>query len=144
MSKYSFQRLVKIFKKTEGCCHVCKKKIDFKLYAKLHHKNGWQIVDRSRTEASGGNSAITNLWPVHAQCKLGQRTGKSRNARKAQEYSHSSTEKRIQKDRREIVGGLVGGTLGLAAGPAGVVAGAALGVEIGRKILRRKKHSASK
>ncbi|MCL5068158.1 MAG: hypothetical protein M1368_07390 [Thaumarchaeota archaeon] len=73
-----------------------------------------------------------------------QRTGKSWNARKAQEYAHSSTEKRIQKDRREIVGGLVGGTLGLAAGPAGVVAGAALGVEIGREILRRKKHSASK
>lgn len=131
---YSEERLRQIFKKTDGRCHICWKRLSFFTYGK---PNGWQ-VEHSNPRTNGGSDRLSNLYPAHAACNLDKGTKTSRTARSW----HNKTKAPLSRERKEgireknrwglgAVGAVTGGAI---AGPMGAVLGGIFGALAGNQI----------
>ena len=77
---YTDTRLNEIYDKTDGCCHLCHKKLSFKNYAILGAKGNWE-VEHSVARANGGSNHLNNLFPSCIQCNRDKGTYSTRTAR---------------------------------------------------------------
>lgn len=128
--RYSKERLSAIFRRTDGNCHICHRRLAFKNYGQIGTSGAWH-VEHSRPRALGGSDHRNNLYAAHATCNVKKGVGSTRAARAQNGKTrapYSPTKKtavRVENAMTGLIGGaLAGGALG---GPPGAVLGALFG-----------------
>lgn len=84
--RYSKETLDEIWRRTQGRCHICGKKLYRKYYGEEWH------VDHSKPRAKGGTNHFNNYFPACSRCnslkgKKSSRTARSWFGRKRAPYS---------------------------------------------------------
>lgn len=74
------ETLRRIFERTEGRCHLCRKKLAFQNYAAIGRRGAWEI-EHSIPRAKGGTNHLNNLFAAHISCNRAKGTGSSASAR---------------------------------------------------------------
>lgn len=125
----NLNRIKIIYSKTDGCCHLCHRKLSFTNYGIRGAKGGWHI-EHSKAKANGGSDHLNNLFPACIDCNIEKgtnytRTIRSRNGQTRAPYNQQKKQK--IKDENTIIGMIGGGLLGSLLGPGGVVVCSILG-----------------
>jgi 5-methylcytosine-specific restriction endonuclease McrA len=130
---YTNDRLNQIFNATDGCCHLCHKKLAFVNYG-LHGARGAWHVEHSRPKAKGGTYRLQNLKPACIGCNLTKGTMSTKIIRswngKTRAPYNAATKQKIRKGNT-IGGGLLGLFVGAVFGPGGAIVGASIGSYLG-------------
>jgi hypothetical protein len=128
---YSDERLVSIFRRTDGKCHLCGGGLTFSSYGK---QGGWE-VEHSVPRCVGGTDRLSNLYAAHGSCnrdkgKCTSRTARAWNGRTRAPLC-KKTKERVRTEN--LVGwGSVGAFSGLAlGGPLGLILGVVAGAAFG-------------
>lgn len=127
----NLQRLKDIFKKTDGYCHVCHRKLSFG--GKRNTKGAWHI-EHSKPRARGGTNHLNNLLPACIDCNIEKATLSSRTARGYYGNTRApycKEKKHAIRDDNTAAGMIIGGLIGSIGGPWGVGIGATIGGIIG-------------
>lgn len=125
-----------IFARTDGQCHICRKKLARKNYAQFGARGAWE-VEHSNAKANGGTDRLNNLYPACISCnrskgKMSTRSARQRHGNKAAPYSAA---RKKQNALWWGAGGALAGRVLLAPlGPLGIVAGGLLGAIVGEAI----------
>jgi len=141
--RYTDKELHDIYDKTDGCCHICHKKLAFRNYGAFGEKGAWE-VDHSRSLKRNGSSTLQNLLPAHISCNRSKQAGSSKAARAKAGYGrspYSPREKAQKRNEAAFLGGAVGSAAAALLGltPAGAIGTALIGGVIGRHIKRNPK-----
>jgi hypothetical protein len=128
------ERLDRIFRRTDGRCHLCGRKLEAGDYGNRHSDCGWE-VDHSRPRAKGGSDHLNNLYPSHRRCNRSKGTRPARECRAEQGRSAPPVSRdrvRAAKRRGALGGSMIGGVGGfLLTGPAGGTIGTIVGGLLG-------------
>ena len=127
------EKLQRIYRKTNGYCHICHKKLSLKNHGVYGARGAWHI-EHSKPKAREGTNHINNLFPACIRCNLEKGTMLTKVARQKNGISRApfSANKKAQMKRQNTTSGvIVGGVIGSAAGPIGIVVGATIGGLIG-------------
>lgn len=84
------QKLKRIYDKTGGYCHICKKKLSRTNYGVYDAKGAWQ-VDHSKAKANGGTHHMNNLYPACIPCNQEKGTLHKTTIRKRKGYETESS-----------------------------------------------------
>lgn len=125
-------RLKKIYERTDGCCHICCRKLSFVNYAQSGQKGAWE-VEHSRPRAKGGTDHLNNLYPACISCNRDKGTITSKTARSWNGRKRAPLQKKKKRAKADnaVAGGIVGGLIGSVFGPWGSIAGASIGAKLG-------------
>ncbi len=128
------ERLKQIFKKTDGNCHLCFKKLKFSNYAKYGLEGPWEI-EHSKAKAIGGSNHLNNLFPACIPCNIEKGTLNSRTIRLRYgklRTPYSKHKKEYIRAENTAAGVIVGSIIGVAVmGPAGGILCGVIGGVIG-------------
>lgn len=135
--KFDAETRKKVLERTDGQCHVCRKKLAWKNYGKKDAQGAWEI-DHSNPQAKCGTHHLNNLYPACISCNRSKRDWPNRKARAKHGYRSAPYSKKVKQENTilgAVVGGLVGGIAGAARGARmgknwglpGMIAGAVLG-----------------
>lgn len=128
------ERVQKIYKKTDGNCHICHGKLNFYNYGIHGSKGAWEI-EHSVPKSFGGSDHLNNLFPAHITCNREKGIQSTRTVRSAYGNTrapYSKKKKQKIKNDQTAGGALIGGGIGLVlGGPVGSVIGSVLGGLIG-------------
>ncbi len=127
---YDAKRLAAIFRKTDGHCHICGKKLNRNNYGKATTRAAWE-VEHSLPAARGGTDHLNNLFPACIACNRGKQDGSTRTARAGHGRKAaplSAERKKGIRRRNAVVGAGVGGMGALALGASGPVGLAVAGI----------------
>jgi len=112
--KYDIELLRKIYDKTGGRCHICKKQLSFRNWGDPEGKGGWEI-DHSVPKSRGGSDHLNNLYPACVGCNREKSATTTRTSR----AWHGRTKAPLSKEKEEearvfyILAGLfIGGVAG--------------------------------
>jgi len=122
-----------IYDRTNGCCHICGKKLSIKNYACSGRKGAWE-VEHSHARSKGGTDNMNNLFPACIECNRLKGNVKTTIARGWFGRKRAPLSKRKKKEAKvsnAIGGGIIGGFIGALGGPLGVAVGAAIGAKLG-------------
>lgn len=127
----------RIYRRTDGRCHLCGKKLAFTNYGVLGARGAWEI-EHSGARANGGTDHGNNLYAACIGCNRAKGSLTSRTARawNGRTRAPLSTDRKRQVRRKNtILGGGIGALIGGAMfGPAGALliggAGAIVGNEL--------------
>ena len=129
------ETLNRIYERTDGHCHICRKKIAKRNYGTIGARGAWE-VEHSKPRAMGGTNKLNNLYAACISCnrskgKTSTRAARSKNGFKAAPYSNA------KKTRNAWLGaGALGGLAWLLVPPQiklpAVLIGAALGGHVGK------------
>lgn len=103
---FNVERQRKIFDKTDGRCHICRKKLVFEQYGSVGDSDDWE-VEHSRPKAKGGTDHLNNLYASCIPCNRSKGASSTRVARQ----KHGNKAALLSKgDRRKnmVVSGLGG------------------------------------
>lgn len=78
--KFSDEQLEKIFDKTCGECHICRKRLAYSNYGKVGRRGAWE-VEHSNAQANGGTHNLNNLYAAHIRCNRSKGKCSTRSAR---------------------------------------------------------------
>jgi 5-methylcytosine-specific restriction endonuclease McrA len=127
--------LTRIYKKTDGYCHICHEKLSISNYGRSGCNGAWEI-EHSKPKSKNGSNHLNNLFPACISCnrEKGSKTAKSARAKYGNSRAPYSKEKKDRlKSQNTVTGAIVGGTVGaLVAGPLGIAIGSLLGGNIGK------------
>jgi 5-methylcytosine-specific restriction endonuclease McrA len=144
-----------IFHKTDGCCHLCGKKLARKNYAQKDERGCWE-VEHSKSIANGGTDHLNNLFPACIPCNREKSNTKTsvqmRISKKipprvppnaSQKHKNKIQEAKRETDENHLTesavfGSFVGSLLG---GPVGAIVG---GVVVGGIVKHVSNSSSSK
>jgi hypothetical protein len=98
--------LRRIYDRTEGKCHLCRKKLAFANYALAGGRGAWEI-EHSVPRSNGGTDHLNNLYAACISCNRDKsdsstRTVRSKNGFKRAPYSKS------QRSENAWIGGTLG------------------------------------
>ena len=131
---FNQKQLAAIFEKTDGRCHICREKLDYKNYGVIGARGAWE-VDHSVPQAAGGSHRVSNLRPSCIFCNRSKGASSTRTAREKHGYRSAPLSKAKKVDNAWL-GGILGGIAGLILPPPlrllGIAIGASAGVFIGR------------
>ncbi|OJW82322.1 MAG: hypothetical protein BGO69_17180 [Bacteroidetes bacterium 46-16] len=133
---YDNEKLNKIFDKTDGCCHICHKKLAFSNYGSYGSRGAWH-VDHSKAKANGGTNHVNNLFPACVKCNLDKSTYHAKTARSWNNKSrapYAAKKKQELKEVNTITAVTLCAIAGSAFGPVGTLVGGAIGGIIGNEI----------
>jgi len=123
----------KIYDRTTGYCHICKKKLSFENYGLLGLKGAWE-VEHSNPKSLGGTNRLSNLYAACISCNRSKNNKSTKSARSKYGRTKAplSKEKRKEEKRgNSFLGGFIGGIIGSVAGPPGAIIGATIGAKLG-------------
>ena len=122
-----------ILNKTDGRCHICRKKLARKNYGAVGARGAWE-VEHSVPQATGGTNHLNNLFPACIPCNRSKRDSSTKTARGKHGYRAAPLPKE-KKTNNAWLGGLGGAVVGRVLlaplGPLGIAAGAVIGAVIG-------------
>ena len=130
------ETLNRIFERTDGNCHLCRKKLAFSNYGRAGARGAWE-VEHSKARVRGGTDHLNNLYAAHIRCNRIKSDGHTKTARAVHGYRAAPLSK-AAKQRNGIEGGVLGAALGFLLVPPqlkivamllGAVVGAGLGSE---------------
>lgn len=130
MARYDDDFLNDVYDRTDGRCHVCRKKLAFTNHGRVGARGAWE-VDHSRARARGGSDFLGNYLPACIPCnrKKGARTNRS--VRRPFGYRCRPLSRKARREARAWSALIGGGGLGLIAraalGPAALLPGIVLG-----------------
>ena len=75
-----------IYDRSNGYCHICRKKVAFTNYGKAGERGSWEI-DHSNPRANGGTDRLNNLYPACISCNRSKQHGSTRTER--DRYGHT-------------------------------------------------------
>lgn len=131
---YADEELNVLYEKTDGRCHVCRKKLAFTNYGVSGRRGAWE-VDHSVPRARGGTDRRSNLLPACIPCNRSKQARSTRSARAARGHTRrpmSRAEQDKSQTKNALVGGGAGAVLGaMFAGPPGALVGGLVGALIG-------------
>ena len=133
MAKYSGERLLQIFERTHGDCHICGRRLCFGNYAALSEKGAWE-VEHSRPRAMGGSERLNNLYAAHIRCNRQKGARSTRSARAEwgrTRAPYSAKRKEAIRSANAWGGAALGAAAGSAFGPPGMLLGGLLGAVFG-------------
>ncbi len=113
--KYNNDKLNKIYDKTDGCCHICHKKISFLNYGVHGAKGAWH-VDHSIPRAKGGSDHLNNLYAACIPCNLQKNKLLNNSVRPLYGNSrapYSRTKKQKLREENTLGGAAIGGLIGM-------------------------------
>lgn len=124
----------KIFQKTEGRCHICRKQLAWRNYGAVDAANGWEI-EHSNPRSRGGSERLRNLFPACIRCNRAKGNSSTRAARR--KHGFRTAPPSAEKRRRNAwIGGafgvLAGRVILASLGPAGALIGLVAGAAIGK------------
>lgn len=125
--------LRKIYDRTTGYCHICKKKLSYKNYNRKGEKGAWE-VEHSRPRSKGGSDRLNNLYASCISCNRKKGTFTSRTARSwnnRRKAPLSKVKRKEVKYTNAMLGGIAGLRIGLYVNPIVGLVGAAIGGKIG-------------
>lgn len=93
MPKYDINA---VYDRTNGCCHLCGRKLAFRNYGKLNTRGSWE-VDHSVARARGGTNRANNQYAACTHCNRSKRHGTTRSAR----AKNGRTAAPLSRQRRE-------------------------------------------
>ena len=93
------ERLQKIFKKTDGNCHICHSKLSFSNYGSHGAKGAWE-VERSKPKSKGGSDNLNNLFAAHISCNREKGTLHTKTARSQYGYTRAPYSKKKKQTIR--------------------------------------------
>jgi hypothetical protein len=131
---WSNEELKTIYRRTDGRCHLCGKKLSLANYAAQGSRGAWE-VEHSNPSAAGGTDRLNNLYPACISCNREKRDGSTRAAR----ARHGRTRAPLSREKKTEVrvlnslscgalGAAVGGVIG---GPPGAIIGGGIGALVG-------------
>ena len=127
---YSEQELRRIWKSTDGRCHLTGRRLKLKDYGRT-----WE-VEHSKARAKGGSDHGNNLKPALIAANRSKQTMTSRAVRRSyglQRSPMSSAEQDRTRAGNTAKGAALGAAVGAAAaGPVGALVGGILGGLVGR------------
>jgi len=127
-------RLKRIFRKTDGYCHICHRRLIFANHGIIGARGAWHI-DHSKAKANRGSDHINNLFPACISCNIEKGVLNTKTIRLRYGKSRAPLSKRKKesiKSSNTAGGVIVGGSLGLAlGGPVGGIIGGLVGGIIG-------------
>ena len=125
--------LRKIYDRTTGYCHICKKKLSYKNYSRIGEKGAWE-VEHSRPRSKGGSNHINNLYASCISCNRKKGNYTSQTARSWYDRKKAPLSKVKRKEVKytnAIFGGIAGLIIGLYVNPFFALVGTAIGGKIG-------------
>lgn len=138
---YDKATIRRIYRRTDGYCHICSKKVSLINYGRLGRKGAWE-VEHSLAQVKGGTDHLNNLYPACIACNRSKGTVTSQTARSWNGLKKAPLSKEKKKGARfanAFAGGSMGALIGLRAGPLGAIIGSAIGAIIGHSIDPNKK-----
>lgn len=114
MSVYDVERRKEIFKKTNGRCHLCGRRIALKNYGDQDARGAWE-VDHSVPRAEGGTGRLNNLLPAHISCNRSKQDRSSPSARRENGRTRAPMSAKAElrtRLKRAAGGALAGAVLG--------------------------------
>ncbi len=104
--------LRKIYDRTTGYCHICRKKLSFTNYGLQYLKGAWE-VEHSNPKSMGGTNRLNNLYAACISCNRSKNNKSTRTARA--KYGHTcaplSREKRKEMEESNAKGWAIIGLL---------------------------------
>jgi 5-methylcytosine-specific restriction endonuclease McrA len=85
---YSQEDLRRIYDRTTGYCHICRKKLAFKNYGQPGARAAWE-VEHSNPRALGGTNRFSNLYAACIACNRSKGTSSTQVARRAHRRSRA-------------------------------------------------------
>src|SRR6266581_5797613 len=122
-----------IYERTEGRCHICRKRLSLCNYGSFGKRGAWEI-EHSVAQARGGTDHLNNLFAACILCNRSKGDSSSKSARQLHGYECAPYSSRRRK-RNAVLGAGIGSLamilvppqLRLAAAIVGAVAGALAG-----------------
>jgi hypothetical protein len=116
--RYENEKLNQIYYKTDGCCHICHKKLAFTNYVANGTKRS-RHVEYSKPNAKGGTDHMNNLYVAYISCNIEKGTSHTKTARARNGNTrapHSKEKKEKIKSNNTIGGATIGGGIEWAVG----------------------------
>jgi 5-methylcytosine-specific restriction endonuclease McrA len=104
--KYEDKDLQRIFLRTEGSCHICRKKLCFSNHGNLGRRGAWEI-EHSMPVSKGGTDHLNNLYAACIRCNRSKGNATTRMARAEHGYRKAPLSKE-QRARNTWAGGAIG------------------------------------
>lgn len=127
------ESLRRVFDRTEGRCHLCRKTLCFNNYGKIGRRAAWE-VEHSNARANGGTNHGNNLFAACVACNRSKGTLSSRAVRARNGFSRSpfsSNERKENAVTGAVVGSFALGLLFPQLRVASWLIGAAIGAIVG-------------
>lgn len=108
--------LDRIYRRTRGQCHMCRKSLARKNYGQYGERGAWE-VDHSQARSQGGTDHLNNLRPACISCNRSKGASSSRSKREKHGYSrepYSPDEYEAAVQRSTVGLGTTGALLGYA------------------------------
>ena len=83
--KFDDETLDRIFHRTDGQCHICRKRLSFSNYGLVGKRGAWE-VEHSRPRSKGGTNHRNNLYTACISCNRSKGNGTTASARAANGY----------------------------------------------------------
>lgn len=104
--KYEDEDLKRIFLRTEGNCHICRKKLCFSNHGSAGRRGAWEI-EHSLPVSKGGTNHLNNLYAACIDCNRSKSNSTTRTARAEHGYRKAPPSKQ-QRARNALTGGAIG------------------------------------
>lgn len=131
--KFDDNTKLKVYEKTDGCCHLCHKKIAKKNYGAIGARGAWEI-DHSKPASKGGSNHMNNYQPACIPCNRKKGNSSTQSARRIHGVTvlPKSKQQKVEIRKRKTLGGAgAGAVVGMRFGPIGAIVGAVAGALIG-------------
>ena len=126
-------KLERIYRRTDGQCHICRKRLCFGNYGAIGKRDAWEI-EHSRPRSKGGTDHLNNLYAACISCNRSKGNGTTASARGANGYRAAPLSNQ-KKNQSALKWGAAGSLVALFVPPplrlVVVVAGAAAGALLG-------------
>lgn len=133
---YDIEKRERIFRKTNGRCHICRCQLSFNNYGKTDARGAWE-VEHSVPRAKGGTDHLNNLYASCVTCNRSKGSSTTRSARAKNGYTNAPLSKG-KKISNALTGGAIGTLATFFVPPhlrvVAAVFGAVLGAVIGHEI----------
>jgi 5-methylcytosine-specific restriction endonuclease McrA len=130
---FTEEKIDRIYQKTEGRCHICRKQLCFSNYGATGKRGAWE-VEHSKPKSKGGSDHLNNLYAACISCNRKKGNSSTATARAANGYRRAPLSE-AKRGKNAVAGGAIGALsfllvpphLRLAAAVVGGIVGAAVG-----------------
>ena len=104
--KFDDETLDRIFHRTDGQCHICRKQLSFRNYGLVGKRGAWE-VEHSRPRSKGGTNHLNNLYAACICCNRSKGNSTTTYARAQSGYRRAPLSQG-NKNKNAWTGGAVG------------------------------------
>lgn len=126
-----------VYDRTEGKCHLCRKKLAFTNYALAGEKGAWE-VEHSVPRSKGGTDRLNNLYAACIGCNRDKSDSSTKTIRSKSGFKRAPYSK-SQRSKNAWIGGALGATTAMLLVPppirlGAMILSAVIGAAVGREV----------